>query len=343
MNSGGGFQIEDPWQDIEVDFDEVSWVKTHPTTFLEGDLPDHEEGNPIIRFRSPENNNDRKDQGYIGVVLDNPSVLVSEDEGTENTVVLETDDDDSTDYRIYNLDDKGTTEKDFGVAFSGDNRAGDKLDDFPDDVGRVIVTISSAAARNIARRLDVCGAETAGMDTSTGLVNDGLIEYAPDEVTDDQGRDEDGFRSRYARDPELREDMRGKRLGIFHTRREEVDEDYAEDVENDERRSMYWFSVFDMEAGESIKPTDEGEPKVVYEWDGSEYRNRTFLRDEWGQYDPDATSLPEDQQAFVDAWLDADQSTDEEDIREALDAEDDDTFEDEVRHDQIVAAIQNGA
>ena len=288
-------QAEETLDQIEVDLGEIPFVKFTPTTMPVGTFP-AEEGNPIIRFRDTENNDGREDQGYLGLVMDD---IGAETDEMSDTVVLETEDD-STDYRVFDLSDDETSEVDgVGIQF-GDRLYQGETVDTDQFCDRGVVIVDRTASVSVAKKLDVNGAQSAGMDETTGQPNGGLIEYAPEDVDADVSR-------RYARNPELREELYGTEIGIMVSRREELDEDYAERVadDNDPAREMYWYSVFTMEDGETIQPTT-GEP-VGY----------SFL--DW-TFDPTAGHLDDDQWEFVQEYiangLPDDEATIEENIQD---------------------------
>lgn len=307
---------------IDVDFDEVAFVRMSPTVFATGVMPDVDEGNPIIRFKNADYNEGRYDQGYLGLVVDDPELIVDEEEGTEGTVVLETDENDSTDYRIFNNDDGQTKVIDgMGVKFGDRLYEGEILDEIGED--RIILTVSGASSKNVAKRLDKKGLVAAGMDDETGEVNDGLIEYKPSDLRENDGNE---ITSRYARDPELKTSLHGERVGFFLARREELDDadtgygdehtdpdeaSYRELVEDKDRfeRSMYWYVVFNIDAEEEVEMEETDDTVYGY----------TFLHEDWGQFDPSAGRMPDDQWAFVENYVEeAEQgnvSTDEETIR----------------------------
>lgn len=298
-------------EQIEVDLSDTPFVKFTPTTLTAGTFPEADEGNPIIRFPDEENTG-RRDQGYLGLVMDDISAEVDE---FEDTVVLETTDD-STDYRVFDLSDDQTTEIDgTGIKF-GDRLYEGDIVDADEFAGRAIVIVDRTAATSVARKLDVNGATAAGMDEETGQPNGGLIEYAPDDA-------DTNVNQRYARNPELREDLQGERVGVMVSRREEMDDDYAELVENDEARGMYWYSVFTMEDGETVQPV-EGEP-VGY----------SFL--EW-RFDPTAGHLPDEQWSFVQEYQAEGLPTDEETIVKNVEKN---GYEE--NEERIVRLIQNDA
>lgn len=314
-NSNGNNEERESLDQIEVDLSDTPFVKFNPTTMVTGTFPE-DEGNPIIRFPDSENNDGRRDQGYLGLVLDDVGAETGE---FEDTVVLETEND-STDYRIFDLEDRDTTEVEgVGIKFGDRLYEGEAVDadEFAD---RAIVVVDRTAAVSVARKIDVNGATNAGMDEETGQPNGGLIEYAPN--------DEDtAVNRRYARNPELREDLYGEEIGVMVSRREELDEDYAERVADDDdpARAMYWYSVFTMDDGETIEPT-EGEP-VGY----------SFL--EW-RFDPTAGHLPDDQWEFVQEYIANGLPDDEDTIQQNIE-ENADQFEDEPNTERMTRLIQN--
>jgi hypothetical protein len=310
-------------EQIDVDFGETPFVKFYPTTAITGTLVEGE-GNPIIRFPDASNNGGRRDQGYLGLVMEDLSINTAGEEETgfdmTEAAFLKTADSDSTAYRAVNFNDEQTTEKfgGDGVDISGDTyEVEEKVTEID---GRAILVVDRTAAQSVARKLDVNGAVYAGMDEETGQVNGGLIEYAPDEADVD-------WNSRYARNPELRAELYGEELTTLVTRRSEVDEDYAERVANtsDDTRDMMWYSVF--ADGETLEPV-EGEP-VGY----------TYLEE---RFDPSAGNLPDQDWEFVQEYIDAGAPTDEETILENIEENSDELSED-PNTERIVGLIQNDA
>ena len=307
---------------IDVDFGEANFVKFYPSTYIRGTFPE-DEGNPIIRFPDASNNGGRRDQGYLGLVMDDLTIDTSDETGFDmsEATFLKTSDSDSTEYRAVNFNDSQTDEVfgGEGVDISGDKY---EIDDRTTTIeGRSILVVDRTASVSVARALDVNGATFAGMDEETGDVNGGLIEYVPDDVDAPINR-------RYARNPELRDELYGEEAGVLVTRRSEVDEDYAERVSdpNDETRDMMWYTVTGPD-GETIEPT-EGEP-VGYSY--LEYR-----------FDPTAGNLPDEDWSFVQEYIEAGAPTDEETI---LDNIEDNAAElsDDPNTDRIVGLIQNDA
>lgn len=332
---------------IEIDMAETPFVKFYPTTALTGTFPE-DEGNPIIRFRDEENNG-HGHQGYLGLVVDNLRVDTednSDEDGFDmsQATIVETDDDDYTEYRTVNYGDENTVEKFDGdaVSIDGDQYGIEDTHDSLDE--RVILVVDRTAAVSVAKKLDVNGATPAGMDEDTGQPNTGLIEYAPNDEETEVGW-------RYARRPELREELYGEDVTLLVSRREEIDsgatgyvpegsddpvlgpgEDgtthsdesqasYEELVAADEARGMMWYSVFAN--GEALEPVE------------GEATGYSFL--EW-RFDPTAGYLPDDQWDFVQEYhaqgLDTDEETILANVRENFD---------DANEEQMVALIQNGA
>jgi hypothetical protein len=310
-------------EQIDVDFASIPFVKFYPTTLVSGTFPT-DEGNPIIRFPDAGNNDGRRDQGYLGLVMEDMTISTAgaQETGFDMTdaTFVETDDDDSTEYRAVNFADDATSSKYDGDAV---NIAGDQygVEDTTTTIdGRAILVVDRSAAVSVARKLDVNGATFAGMDEETGDVNGGLIEYVPDDV-------DVGINRRYARNPELRDEFYGEELSLLVTRRSEVDDDYAERVadRNDDTRDMMWYTVFDGD--EPVEPV-EGEP-VGYSY--LEYR-----------FDPSAGNLPDDQWEFVQEYISAGAPTDEDTILSNIE-DNADSFDDDPNTERIVGLIQADA
>jgi len=323
VNAAASNETQETLDQIEVDMGAVPFVKFYPTTYITGTFPE-EEGNPIIRFRDRSNNNGRQDQGYLGLVMDDLTISTSDETGFDmsEATFVETSDTDSTAYRAVNFNDDSTVEKfgGDGVGIDGDTY---EVEDRTTTIdGRAILVVDRTAAVSVARKLDVDGATFAGMDESTGQVNTGLIEYAPEDADAEVNR-------RYARDPELREELYGEEVGVLVTRRSEVDEDYAERVAdpNDETREMMWYTVVNEGTGDTLQPT-EGEP-VGY----------SFL--EW-RFDPTAGNLPDQDYEFVQEYIDAGAPTDEDTILDNIN-QNADQLSDDPNTERMVGLIQNMA
>jgi hypothetical protein len=321
--SNGDNDEQETLDQIEVDFDETPFVKFYPTTAISGTFPE-DAGNPIIRFPDAGNNDGRRDQGYLGLVLEDLTINTAGEEETgfdmTEATFLKTSDADSTEYRAVNFND-GETDEAFGGA--GVDVSGNKyeIEERVTSIdGRAILIVDRTAAQSAARKLDVNGATYAGMDEETGQVNGGLIEYAPDDADAD-------VNSRYARNPELREELYGEEVTTLVTRRSEVDEDYAERVDNpeDETRDMMWYSLF--HDGESLEAT-EGEP-VGY----------SYL--EW-RFDASAGNLPDEDWEFVQEYIEAGAPTDEDTILENIE-QNSDELSDDPNTERMVGLIQSDA
>lgn len=299
---------------IEVEMGDMTFIHFKPTTAITGTFPENE-GNPIIRFWDEQHNNGRKDQGYIGLVFDNPTASVSEEEGTDGTIVLDVAD--SNEIRVFNTDDKQTELLgDVGVQYGDRMYRGDVIDEIPDE--RAIVIVSGSASTNVARTFDVNGEPLAGMD-ETGDKIDGLIELP-------NGADTDVY-SRYAREPELREELYGSEAGVMVVRREEFDPEYAAQVEAGDARPMKYFLVQGDtgEGVERLKPTT-GDPV-----------NGSFL--EWNWNDTETGAIPDQDLEFVNEYQRSGNSTDSETVRDFIDANRD-ALTGDTSDEQLVSMIQ---
>lgn len=309
-------------EQIEVDFGSTPFVKMYPTTFISGTFPE-DEGNPIIRFPDPTHNDGRRDQGYLGLVMDDLTIDTESTYGfdTSEAVFCKTGEDDSTEYRAVNFGDGETSEKFGGDGVSIGGSTYEVEETVTEIEGRAILVVDRTASVSVARCLDVNGATYAGMDESTGQVNGGLIEYKPDDVDEDVSR-------RYARNPELREELYGAEVGVLVTRRSEVDEEFAEMVANDDNQNdMMWYKTVNVTEGEELEPV-EGEP-VGY----------SYL--EW-RFDPTAGNLPDSDWEFVQEYVEAGAPTDEETIIENIE-DNADQLSDDPNVERMVGLIQNGA
>lgn len=348
-------------QQIEIDMGTIPFVKFYPTTLVSGVLPKGE-GNPIIRFPDRGNNDGRQDQGYLGIVMDDLEILTDADEGMSEATFVETDADDSTEFRAVNFDDDKTSKKFGGEAVSIDGDQYGVEDTTTSIDGRAILIVDRTASTSVARKLDVNGGTLAGMDETTGDVNGGLIEYA---FTGDNGEnvDIDGNEvpvgSRYARNPELRDGLYGERVGFMVTRRSEADAGatgftggsgepvvgegddgathndpgratYEELVAAGDRRDMMWYSAFDMASGESLEMVTDDDPE------GREPTGYSFL--EWS-FDPSAGNLPDKDWEFVQQYIDSGMPDDEDTIRSNVEDNLDD-LSDDPNVERMVGLIQ---
>lgn len=245
------------WYDQQYDISGLSWVKIHPTTAIRG------VAKSLQTFNVEEENYQR---GYYGLVLEDPSVVVDDDE-LEGTVIFEGTKEKGDDFKIVNADDEQTTIIESGVDFSGNLFYGEEVDALEDD--EMVLKLSGGAGRSTALALDVKGsggAHSVGAyeDEDVELHDGGFpvhsghaVEYHPD------GRD--GEMPRNARDFELRPDVEGKEVIVMIQRLADIDEEYD--------GGAYWSTVLvetedaddavfeiDGTAFESIEPTDEFEP-----------------------------------------------------------------------------------
>ncbi len=371
-NDSGSNEEQESLEQIEVDMGTTPFTKFYPTTLVSGKFPENE-GNPIIRFPDAGNNDGRRDQGYLGLVLDDLEILTDEDEGMDEATLIETDDEDSTEYRAVNLAEDNTVEKFGGDAISIDGDQYGIESRVTEIDGRTILVVDRTASLSVARKIDVNGATYAGMDEETGDVNGGLVEYA---YTGEEGQDVDidgnevPVGSRYARNPELRDDLSGERVGFMVTRRSDADsgatgylgrngqhdepvvgEGEDGDTHTDpsratfeeltearvdgqpERRDMMWYTVFNMDTGEAIQPVSAEDEA------GSEPTGYSFL--EWS-FDPTAGNLPDEDWEFVQEYIEAGLPDDEDTIISNIEDNEDDLSED-PNTERMVGLIQNEA
>lgn len=227
------------------DVSAVAWGKSHPTTAVRGEAV-------ALRKLYDEDDPDRSD---VAVILENPSLVTSE-EGLETSRVVMNDEETGDEFKAVNLADTQTgalgrngkvsdpdaiADADTLMAtdFAGNTFYGDVRSEFDCDADQIALKRGGGAGRSITRVLDVNGATPADSVTDEegrpvlhegGFPehNGGLVEYHPD------GRD--GKRPRYARDPQLRDDVMGQDVIIMIQRLSEVDPDYD--------GSAYWSTVF---------------------------------------------------------------------------------------------------
>ena len=333
-SSNSGSDDREELEGIDVDTDETPFVKFTPTTMPTFTFPENE-GNPVILFKDSNRISELGDAGtdengrdlrllstrYLGLVVDDVGAMTNEEEGFDETVIARTGEDDSTDYRIFDLSDEETQYKYDGAAIEHGDRTYDVAEEVDSIEGRAILVVDRTASTSVARTLDVRGGPTAGMDERTGQVNDGLVEYAPDDVNPpDNGR--------YARPfVELRDELYGTEVGIMVTRRSEVDEEFADTIEEDDSRNdMLWYTVFNAETGEILERGDYGEPVVD-----------SYLQ--WN-FDEDIGHLPEEDWEFVQDYVEAGMPEDEETILENIDDNSDELSED-PQTERMVTLIQN--
>lgn len=331
-------------EQIDVDLGETPFVKFSPTTLPTFTFPSEDEGNPIILFKNSQRiaelgdaaeNDEGRDlrllsTRYLGLVVDDISAVTDEEEALDETIILDTEQGDSTDYRIFDASDSETTTSEvynsegevdgIEVTHGGRTYKGEQVDEIP---GRSILVVDRTASTSVARALDISGGPTAGMDEETGSVNGGLVEYFPDDTDyPDNGR--------YARPfVELRPELYGTRVGIMVSRRSEVDEEFAETIaENDDRSDMMWYTPFNMESDEKLERGDYGEPTAY-----------TYLEE---RFDKTAGRLPDKDWAFVEQYVEAGMPDDEETIMENIENKSDE-LSDDPNTQRMVELIQSGA
>lgn len=272
------------------DLDGVNFGKQHPATAVRGEAV-------ALRKLYDEDDPDRAD---VAVIMSDPSVVTSEEALAETRVVNS--DEEGDQFKIVNLSDEQTAALGpggkiedpsdieeagdlMGVDFAGNTFYGDVDTEFDTD-GQIALKRGGGAGRSITSVLDVKGGQSARTvedDDGDPVLHDGgfpqhnggLVEYHPD------GRD--GERPRYARDPQIRDDVDGQDIVVMIQRLSNVDPDYE--------GMAYWATVFanlpdermqelaeqyaseseDKEAGDFIaeldgdefvrlKPTNEFEP-----------------------------------------------------------------------------------
>lgn len=315
-------QEDEELEGIDVDWDEIPSVKFGTGVFITGELPE-DEGNPVILFGEYD---DPARGRYLGIVLDNPGFIVDEDENTDGTVVVDTDDDDNTDYRVHNGDAAQTTVKDGAVSFTGNTYLGDVKETTEFDEDRIMLFVTGGGHVSVARSLDINGNnayQTWNEEGGYSTTNGGLIDKTGEETT-------------YARyDVQVPDELLGEEIGVLCDWRSEFeDEEYRERLENDEdMNDSKWFSVFNINTGEKLEPTEYGEPI-----------QRSFV-DEW---DEDATaedfdlsggsSLTETEREFVESYRNSGKDTDEDTVREAVE-QDAEAFEGEPNTEAIVEEL----
>lgn len=344
-NRNSGSQEREELEQIDVNMGETPFVKFTPTTMPTFTFPDENEGNPVILFKNnqriadlgdaatDDNGNDLRllSTRYLGLVVDDIGVETNEEDGLEESFILETRND-STDYRIFDASNENTTVDEIydsdgnvtgtEVEYDGRSYKGSVVEEIP---GRAILVVDRTAAVSVARAIDIRGGPTAGMDEETGQVNDALVEYFPGDTADDYPDN-----GRYARPfVELRPDLFDTEVGILVTWRSEVDEEFSETIAGDEERNdMLWYTVFNTETGEMVERGDYGEPVVG-----------AFLQE---TFDASVGRLPDEDWAFVEQYVEAGMPDDEDTILENIEQKSDE-LSDDPDTDRMVELIQNGA
>jgi hypothetical protein len=190
-----------------------------------------------LRRLYDENDPDRPD---VAVILDNPSIVTSEETLAGSVVVQSEEEGDQ--FKVVNTDDDQTKVLEgMGIDFAGNTFYGDVEDGFG-EMSRIALKRGGGAGRRIARTLDVDGATAAGA----------MIERDEDGTVADMTLDDDGFPAhnggfveydnsgdelpRQSRDPELRADVDGREIVVMIQRLAEIDPDYD--------GPSYWATVF---------------------------------------------------------------------------------------------------
>lgn len=261
--SQSGNDDEEYESDYErFDLDGVSFGKQHPTTAVRGEAV-------ALRKLWDDDDPDRAD---VAVILDNPSIVTSEGP-LEGSVVVHGDDE-GDQFKVVNEDDDDTKIMEDLIDFAGNTFYGDVESDFG-AMDRIALKRGGGAGRSITSVLDVKGAVGArtATDEDGDIVlhdggfpqhNGGLVEYHPD------GRD--GERPRYARDPQLRDDVEGHDVVVMIQRLEDIDPDYE--------GPAYWSTVFanlgeertqELAEGYAEGDEDASPSDFVTELDGDEF------------------------------------------------------------------------
>lgn len=237
---------EEPTYD-RYDLNGVGFGKQHPPTAVRGEIV-------ALRKLWDENDPDRSD---IALILEEPSI-VNDEPALENTVVALSDEQGGDDFKIANLDDENVSAvtpegkvsdpenvEDLSdiMAIEGNNYSyyGDVGTDFG-DLSTIALKRGGGAGRRITSVLDVRGAVGAEsmIERENGEIvdmelgedgfpahNGGLIEY------DDS---EDNEMPRYARDPQLRDDVEGKEIIVMLQRLKNIDSSYS--------GGAFWATIF---------------------------------------------------------------------------------------------------
>jgi len=299
--------------DVETEYERYDLAQVdgfgrqHPATAVVGEAV-------ALRSMYDENDLDRSD---VSVILQNPSIVTSED-SLAQSVVVEDDSESGDDFKVVNLADDSTAglgqtgpEPDatvddadelMGIDFDGNTFYGEINQSFPADQNTVALKRGGGAGTSIATTLDVCGGRAAeesitrnddgeivGMELDEGgfpAHNGGLMEYDPAE---------DGERPRRARDPQLRPDVEGQTVVVMIQRLAEIDPDY------DGR--AYWATIFadleDDRAQELAEQyAEESDGKTADEF-FADLGDRELLRlQPTTEFEPDAALL--DDTGWVD-------------------------------------------
>lgn len=249
-SSGGGDAV-DPDDYERIDVSDMGFVKVHPGTTAIG-------GTAVaLRYFPPYNEGeyDDNDRGYAGLVLEDPYIPESADDGV---TIFESTKDKGDDYKVVNSNDESVDTYEAGVSV-GQMFEADKVDEFSHDT--IIVKLDTSAGRSVARSLDVCGLPNADLlrtqdgapeiqDHGWPEFNDGLIEKCPD------NDDEHYEPPQYIRDPQLRPDAEGQDVIVVM--------DYTADVIDDYDGNSHWATVL-------VDVEDERAEELASQYAESEY------------------------------------------------------------------------
>lgn len=238
-----------PESDFErYDVTDHSYIKVHPTTAVGGTA--------VALRRFPGDPNDDDDDGFVGLVVEDPFLKTDEDSFEGSTVFQSRSD--PADLKVVNTDDKQTDTEDVpGVIFDTAMFKAVNCETFEgtDDFGssdRYIIKLTGNAGRSAARCLDVSGLQNGDVvrddsgvpelnENGYPFYNGGLVEKHP------ENDDNNYTPPRYVRDPQLRPDMQGEDV-IYVL-------EYTSDVIDDYEGNSYWSTV--------LVDTDDGRPDVV--------------------------------------------------------------------------------
>jgi hypothetical protein len=230
QTSSGNDEDGEQYDYERFDLNGVSFGKQHPTTAVRGEAV-------ALRSLYDENDPDRAD---VAVILDNASIVTSE-ETLEGSVVVQSEEE-GDQFKVVNTDDDQTKVLEgMGIDFAGNTFYGDVEDGF-DGMDRIALKRGGGAGRRITKTLDVNGATAAeaeierdedGNITDMTLDDDGFPAHNGGYVEYDNSGDE---LPRQSRDPELREDVEGREVVVMIQRLAEIDPDYD--------GPSYWATVF---------------------------------------------------------------------------------------------------
>jgi hypothetical protein len=212
------------------DLSGVAFGKQHPTTAVRGTavalrgLPPYEDSGV----------------GNIAVIMDDPSIVTSEEPLADSVVMLS--DSEGDQFKVIDTSDRATNVLEgTGVDFDGNVYYGEQSDNFG-DIETVALKFGGAPRRRVGKTLDVSGATSA----------EALIERDDDGTITDIELDADGFPAHNggymeydndgdgtperSRAPELRDDVEGTDVVVMIQRLDEIDPDYD--------GNAYWTTVF---------------------------------------------------------------------------------------------------